>query len=125
MIEGSAREATEVAVTPPEPVAAAVEPERKGSVLKNLALFFAAPFIGLAYLIALPFVGGAMLAWVALNAGLKYNAVRNTSLILRNVGFLAVAPFIGLASIVLLPFIGLVALGWLGARAMVENGKAR
>jgi len=123
MIEGSAREATEVAVALAEVPATA--PAGKESALKNVALFFAAPFIGLAYLIALPFVGGAMLGWVALKAALKYNAVRNAGMILKHVALLAVAPFIGLASIVVLPFVGLVALGWMGARAMVENGKAR
>lgn len=33
-----------------------------GSIAKNVALFFAAPFIGLAYVIAFPFVGLALLA---------------------------------------------------------------
>ena len=50
--------ATEAAVE----VEAAVE--EKESVAKNLALFFAAPFIGLAYIIAFPFVGlAAFLRW--------------------------------------------------------------
>jgi hypothetical protein len=31
------------------------------SVAKNIALFFAAPFIGLAYIIAAPFVGAYMI----------------------------------------------------------------
>jgi CheY-like chemotaxis protein len=35
---------------------------RTGKVLKNIGLFFAAPFIGLAYVIALPFVFFGMLA---------------------------------------------------------------
>ncbi len=34
-------------------------------VIKNIALFVAAPFIGLVYAVALPFVGIAMLAWTA------------------------------------------------------------
>ena len=38
-------------------VAAAPAVERKESVAKNVALFFAAPFIGLAYFIAAPLVG--------------------------------------------------------------------
>jgi len=123
MIEGSAREATET-VVPEEPATtAAAEP--KESVVKSVALFFAAPFFGLAYFIALPIVGGAMLAWVALNAAMKYTVVRNAALILKKVGLLAAAPFIGLASIVLLPFVGLVALAWLGASALVANVKAR
>src|SRR3974390_1711288 len=124
MIEGSAREATEVAVAPAETATAMPAPVTKESALKNVALFFAAPFIGLAYLIALPFVGGAMLGWVALKAALKYNAIRNVGMILKHVALLAVAPFIGLASIVVLPFVGLVALGWVGVRALAENGKA-
>ena len=40
-------------------VAAAVAPE---SVARNLALFFAAPFIGLAYIIAFPFFGFYLIA---------------------------------------------------------------
>ncbi len=34
-------------------------------VLKNMALFLAAPFIGLVYAVLLPFVGFGMLLWVA------------------------------------------------------------
>ena len=36
---------------------------RSARVARNLGLFFAAPFIGLAYAIALPLVGLGMLAW--------------------------------------------------------------
>ena len=36
-----------------------------------LALFFAAPFVGLAYVIALPFVGMGMLAWMGVKAAVK------------------------------------------------------
>lgn len=41
------------------------EPEspRKESVVRNVSLFLAAPFIGLAYVLALPFLGIALLAW--------------------------------------------------------------
>ncbi len=49
----------------PAPAAAAAPAEPvKTSVAKNVALFFAAPFIGLAYMIAFPFVGfGMLLRW--------------------------------------------------------------
>jgi DNA-binding NtrC family response regulator len=40
------------------------EPPASDSRLRNVALFLAAPFIGLAYAVLLPFVGIAMLAWV-------------------------------------------------------------
>lgn len=36
------------------------------SVAKNVLLFFAAPFIGLAYIVAFPFVGTVMMARMAL-----------------------------------------------------------
>ena len=38
------------------------------SVAKNLLLFFAAPFIGLAYIIAAPFIGVAVLVKVGVRA---------------------------------------------------------
>ena len=50
-------EATEAAAAP------AKKPE---SVARNVALFFAAPFIGLAYIIAFPFVGAWMIMRMAL-----------------------------------------------------------
>jgi CheY-like chemotaxis protein len=133
MIEGSAREATETVVAPAVPaevakaaVAPAVEAAPREGVIKSIALFFAAPFIGLAYMIALPFVGGAMLAWFGMKAAaLKYPAVRNAGLMLKHVGMLAAAPLIGLVSVVLLPFVGLGALAWLGVRTLVDNRKAR
>jgi hypothetical protein len=39
-----------------------------GNTAKNVALFMAAPFIGLAYAVLLPFVGVAMLLWTAVEA---------------------------------------------------------
>ena len=50
---GTASESTE-AVTAAQPAAEAVPKE---NVAKNIALFFGAPFIGLAYIVAFPFVG--------------------------------------------------------------------
>jgi len=55
--------APEAAEEPATVTAAAVEVEKE-NVAKNIALFFAAPFIGLAYIIAFPFVGVyALLRW--------------------------------------------------------------
>ncbi len=39
-----------------------------GRTLKNIGLFFAAPFIGLAYFIAFPFIGLGMLLWHGVTA---------------------------------------------------------
>jgi CheY-like chemotaxis protein len=130
MIEGSAREATVTA--PAVPAAPAELPETvaeaatRGNVVGRIALFFVAPFIGLAYMIALPFVGGALLAWFAAKAaGEKYPAVRNAGLMMKHVGMMAAGPLVGLVTVVLLPFLGLAALAWLGATTLVENRKAR
>jgi CheY-like chemotaxis protein len=60
-------------VTVAEPVAAAaaaleIEPkeEKKVNVVKNMALFLSAPFVGLIYAVLLPFVGMGMLAYALL-----------------------------------------------------------
>ena len=45
-----------------------VDVPKKESRIKNIALFLAAPFIGLAYAVMLPFVGMVMLAKVGLQA---------------------------------------------------------
>lgn len=78
MIEDSAQralfQAAPLAVVQPEaqPAAAAVcaEPEavQRPSLLKNMALFLVAPFVGLAYAVLLPFVGLGMLAWMGAKA---------------------------------------------------------
>jgi len=39
-----------------------------GRVARNVGLFFASPFIGLAYIVLFPFVGLAMLAWIGAKA---------------------------------------------------------
>jgi DNA-binding NtrC family response regulator len=39
--------------------------------LKNLALFLAAPFVGLVYAVSLPLVGIAMLVWIGVQAYMK------------------------------------------------------
>ncbi len=130
MIEVSARDATVAPAIEAAPVEApaveiAAEPARRESIIGRIALFFAAPFIGLAYMIALPFVGGAMIAWFAAKAaGEKYPALRNAGLIAKHVAMVAAAPVIGLVSIVVLPFVGLGALACLGVRALKENRKS-
>jgi len=121
MIEESAR----YAMTPPE---AAVLPDAAGlpvaeapglgRALKNIALFFASPFIGLAYIVALPFVGAGFMAWLAVRAIFKLKALRKVFLALKYVLMAIAAPFIGLAYIVFFPFIGLATLAWLGGRAL-------
>ena len=81
---------------------------------KNVALFFAAPFIGLAYLLAFPLVGLAMLAWIACKAAARNNTARRVTLAIA-------APFIALAFVIVGPIAGLGALVWIGARAALKG----
>ncbi len=129
MIETSARDvmvepaAAEVEVAPAVVETPAVEEPAKQSVLKNILLFFAAPFIGLAYVIALPFVGMVALAIVAGRAAREVEALNKVGGILKHGGLLVAAPFIGLAYVTVFPFIALAMLVWLGGRALVGAGR--
>ncbi len=129
MIETSARDVLTEPATVEEGVAPAVvetpavEEPAKQSVLKNVVLFFAAPFIGLAYVIALPFVGMVALAIVAGRAAREVEALNKVGGILKHGGLLLAAPFIGLAYVTVFPFIALAMLVWMGGRALVGAGR--
>jgi len=109
-------------------VAAPVEtaaPEAAGSAFKNILLFFAAPFLGLAYIIALPVVGLAVVAvLLARLAAARFPVIRHAALVLRTVALTVAAPLVGLVYVVFFPFIGLAALAWLGTRAVAGNARA-
>jgi len=123
MIEDSVRdslaataEAAEAVVLP-----AAVEaPAAAVSALKNMVLFFAAPFIGLAYIVVLPFVGLGFLAVLAARAAAKINGVRTVGLVLKHCVMAIAAPFIGLVCVVFFPFIGLAMLAWVAGLALLR-----
>ena len=78
---------------------------------RNVALFCAAPFIGLGFAVVGPLVGLGALAWVGIRA-LAAHWPRATRVAL----FLA-APFIGLGYALAAPFVGLGAIAWLGLEA--------
>jgi len=109
-------QATVAPAAAPEPAVVAGE-----SKVKNIALFFAAPFIGLAYLIAFPFVGLGVLVWMGARELMKYRAVRRAATAAKNIAVLATMPLIGLAYVIALPFIGFAMLAWMGARAMLKG----
>ncbi|MGO9008172.1 MAG: hypothetical protein ACLQIQ_07305 [Beijerinckiaceae bacterium] len=108
---------------PVEPHAAA--PDAAGGTLKNIALFVAAPFIGLAYIVALPFVGLGLAAVMAARAAAKIEALKRLGLALKTGGMMIAAPFIGLAFVVFFPFVGVAMLAGMGGRAAVEAGARR
>jgi hypothetical protein len=48
--------------------------EKVARYARNVALFTVAPFVGLAYVLAFPFVGLGALVWIAVRAGCERNA---------------------------------------------------
>jgi len=129
MIEDSARDAFAASdaaanvIVLPTAAAAPVAEAAKGSLLKNIALFLAAPFIGLAYIVALPIVGLAVMATLAGRAAAKYHVVRSVARIVRNISMMIFGPVIGLISVVLFPFIGLALLAWMAGKAAMARIK--
>lgn len=101
--------------------AAAVATPGAGRAIKNVALFLAAPFIGLAYLVTFPMVALGMLAWMGGKALMKYEAARKLALGAKTVGMFFAAPFIGLAYIVIVPVAALAVLAWMGGKALLKR----
>jgi len=93
----------------------AAEPKSAASTAKNIALFLASPIIGLAYVVAMPFVAAAMLAYFA------GKAVFNKFPMVKHAAMMVAAPFIGLAFILAAPLVGLGALGYMATKAMTKN----
>ena len=80
----------------------------RASALKNILLFFAAPFIGLAYIVVLPFVGMGVFAVLAVRAAQQERRgeqVGPGGKEHRHGRF--AAPMVGLAYILFFPLIGL------------------
>lgn len=133
MIEGSAarallgRDRTEAAPARAEapvlPRRAPVKPEMR-SAWKSIALFLAAPFIGLAYMVAGPFIGLGMLAWMGTRELAKHRATRKIARFVKDVVLFLAAPFVGLVYAILFPFIGLGMLAWMGVKALAKRREA-
>jgi CheY-like chemotaxis protein len=102
-----------------------VEPLEEPHPVRNVALFLAAPFIGLVYALALPLVGLAALAWIGGKALLQTEAAKKAPTFLKNVALLIAAPFIGLAYAVSLPFVGMAFLAWTAGKALVAMPVAK
>ena len=142
MIEGSAQKAmsekdasTHVTIEAAAAAQTAAIPEQSrvqsvARFAKNVALFLAAPFVGLAYILAFPIVGLGMLAFTAIQAQKKKSeeaaklqpaAPAKSSALKTTIMFIA-APLIGLAFVVAGPIIGLGLLLWFGFQAWAKFG---
>jgi hypothetical protein len=87
------------------------------AMLRNMALFLSAPFVGLLYAILLPFVGLGMLAWFAGRALFESAKVRETLGAGKKVLAIGAAPFAALVCVIALPFAGLGMLAWFAVKA--------
>ena len=94
---------------------ASVETKSIAATAKNIALFLASPFIGLAYVAAMPFVAAAMLAYFA------GKALFNRFPKVKHAAMMVAAPFIGLAFVLVAPIAGLGALGYMSAKAIAKS----
>jgi hypothetical protein len=110
-----------VVVTKTPAEAAVAVPETAGGKVKNIVLFLAAPFIGLAYIVALPLVGFGLLIVLAVRAAAKFAAVRTLAVVLKHIGMVLAGPMIGLAYVVFFPVICLGLLAWTGGRALAKT----
>jgi hypothetical protein len=88
------------------------------TAVKNVALFIAAPFVALVYIIIFPLVGLGIIAWYAARAAAKYEMGGKIGRAARNLGLLLAAPFVALAYVVLFPFVGFAMLAWMGTKAL-------
>ena len=144
MIEGSAqkafseKDATTHAASSSEAAQVAwpettVEPRASNPIarfFKNVALFLAAPFVGLVYILTFPIVGLGMLAWTAIEAQ-KKKAEANAAMQpaapakpsgMKTAAMMVAGPFIGLAFVVAGPILGLGLLLWFGFQAWGKLG---
>jgi CheY-like chemotaxis protein len=142
MLEGSAEKAfTEKDATAqsasesarmawPETTVEASAPNPAVRFIKNVALFLAAPFVGLAYILAFPVVGLGMLAWTAMQAQKKaageaakmQPAAPAKPSALKTAALMLAAPLIGLGFVVVGPLVGLGLLLWFGFQAWGKLG---
>jgi hypothetical protein len=95
-----------------EPVKAEFHTAIEGA--RSVVLACAAPFIGLAFVVGLPFFGLGYLAWTV--ARLRF---------VKNVLLFILAPFVGLAYALAFPFAGIALLAWVGVRAALRRPAAR
>jgi hypothetical protein len=97
-------------------------PKAVGMMVKAITIFLAAPFIGLAFVTALPIIGIYHLARTAIEACAKKvpaieGKLKNAVKLFRNIGLFFAAPFIALGYIIALPFAGLFMMSRLAMEA--------
>jgi CheY-like chemotaxis protein len=111
-------------VAPAEAVA------KPASHLKNIVLFFLAPFVGLFYVLIFPAVGLVMLASMLLNAETQepeeakplHPAAQSESRILKTAAMMFIAGLIGISYAIVAPMLGIGVLLWFSFQAWGKLG---
>lgn len=114
--KGTATVAVTAAKAKAEPLA-----KRIGLFAKNVTLFIASPFVGLAYVLAFPFIGLGILAWLSVKALKNSRLLQKTVSITKQVGMFIIAPFIGLAYVLTFPLIVIATLAGLSVNALIKR----
>lgn len=104
-------------------------PKTERSMIKTIGMFLAAPFIGLAYVIALPVIGIYHLAKLALEAYAKRvpatsGKMKKAKVMARNIGLFFAAPFVALGYVIALPFVGFLMIARLAMEARRKSASA-
>ena len=97
-------------------------PKTERAMVKTIGMLLAAPFIGLAFVIALPIIGIYHLAKLAFEAYAKKTPaingkLKNAAHLVKNIGLFFSAPFIALGYVIAMPFVGLFMLSRLAMEA--------
>ena len=104
-------------------------PKTVRTLIKTIGMLMAAPFIGLAYVIALPIIGIYQLAKLALEAYAKRapatsGKMKKVKVMARNIGLFFAAPFVALGYVIALPFVGFFMIAKLAMEAHRKSASA-
>jgi len=116
--------------TPAAGVAPAEVAAKPASHLKNIVLFFLAPFVGLFYILIFPAVGLVMLASMLLNAETQeaeeakplHPAAKPESRIFKTAAMMFIAGLIGISYAIVAPMLGIGVLLWFSFQAWGKLG---
>ena len=86
-----------------------------GTAAKAGLILVGGPLLGLAFVIVLPTVGLAVMAWMAAKAMARHAGT--IAAVAKRVALFALAPVVGLAYVLAFPFVGLGALAYYGVKA--------
>lgn len=86
-----------------------------GTAAKAGLILVAGPLLGLAFVIALPTVGLAVIAWMAAKVLVRHAAT--IAAVVKRIALFALAPVVGLAYVLAFPFVGIGALAYYGVKA--------